>query len=122
MRRVSAGRLRHWLTFERLTVENDSDGAQVEAWVPAFPVGHIMPAEVTPISGREFIAAAATQSKVTHRIKIRYREEFLALGFTMRARTARSGLVFNIEGALPDPDSGVRYITLMASSGISPGM
>lgn len=121
MRTVKAGRLRHWLAFEMLDPNGqttDSDGAHVETWVPAFVPNHVMPCEVTPISGREFLAAAALQSKVTHRIKVRFREGFAA---NMRASTERGGLVYNVEAVIPDPDSGIRYLTLLASSGVSLG-
>lgn len=121
MRRVAAGRLRHWLTFEILVHDVDSDGAHVENWAPAFPVGFVMPAEVTALSGSELIAAAAQQSKVSHRLKIRYREGFVERGSKMRARSERGGIVFNIEAVIPDPDSTIRYLTLLASSGVSPG-
>jgi SPP1 family predicted phage head-tail adaptor len=116
---VRAGRLRHWVRFETYRVELDSDGAQVEAWLPAFAVNTRMPCEVLPISARELLAAAAVQSKVTHRIKVRYREEFIRNAYKMRG--VYRGVEYNIEGTIPDPDSGVRFLVLLASSGLSPG-
>ena len=116
MRTLSAGRLRRWVAFEVLVVDLDSDGAAVETWVPAFSTNHVMPCEITPISGHELMAAAALQSVVTHRIKTRYRD-----GFTARMRATERGVVYNIEAVIPDPDSGIRFVTLLASSGASPG-
>jgi SPP1 family predicted phage head-tail adaptor len=72
------GDFRHWLTFEDLVVELDSDGAQVETWVPAFEVNSRMPCEVTALSGRELLAAQAIQSKITTRLKVHYRPGFKA--------------------------------------------
>ncbi len=120
-KRVKAGRQRHWLTFESLVVENDSDGRTVEDWVPAFDPNPTMPCEVTPIIGREFLAGSALQSKVTHKIRVRFRPGFADDGAKMRGVTKGGGLVYNIEAAIPDPDSMRRYITLLASSGVSPG-
>lgn len=117
-KKVSAGRLRHWLSFETLIHELDSDGRTVEAWAPGFEVNHAMPCEVTPLIGREFLAGNALQSKVTHKIKVRFREGFEA---NMRGVTKGGGLVYNIEAVVPDPDSMRRYITLLASSGVSLG-
>lgn len=114
---MRAGRLRHHLTFERLTEELDSDGAMVTAWVDAFDVSSRMPCEVTPLSGRELIAAQAVQSIVSVRIKTRYRPGFVA---KMRAR-GEGGTLYNIEAVIPDPDSGRRYVTLMCSTGANEG-
>lgn len=120
---MEAGRLRHWLTFEAPTVEIDSDGAQVADWVDAFEVSTRMPCEVTALSGRELLAAQAIQSKVTTRIKTRYRPGFMA---TMRAwyqdpRGTSPTIIYNLEAIIPDPDSRIRYVTLLASSGLNQG-
>lgn len=113
---MRAGGLRHWLTFEDLVTGLDSDGATVEDWVPAFAVSSRMPAEVTPLSGRELIAAGGVQSKVTHRIKVRFRN-----GFRARMRAVEREVYYNIEAVIPDPDSGFRFLTLLASSGVNAG-
>jgi head-tail adaptor len=118
MKTVSAGRMRRQVLFESLTVQLDSDGAHDEVWAQAFDVSPRMPCEVTPVSGRDFIAAAATQSLVTHRLKVRYRPGFSAP--RMRG-TDEFGTVYHIVAVLPDPDSGRRYLTLLANSGVSPG-
>lgn len=108
--------MRHWLTFETLVEEMDSDGARVEVWADAFDVSPTMPAEVTPLSGRELIAAASTQSRVTHRIRIRYRD-----GITAKLRAVERTTVYNIEAVIPDTKSGQRYLTLLASTGTNEG-
>jgi len=111
------GERRHWLTFESPETELDSDGAQVSIWVPAFPINHRMPCQVVALSGRELIAAQASQSRVTTRIVTQYRSGFNA---SMRARYGQ-GEVFNIEAVIPDPESRNRYVTLLASSGVNEG-
>jgi SPP1 family predicted phage head-tail adaptor len=107
---------RHWLTFESLVEEMDSDGARTDVWAPAFDVSPTMPAEVEPLSGRELIAANAVQSRVTHRIRIRYRE-----GITAEMRAVERETVYNIEAVIPDQDSGLRRLTLLASTGTNEG-
>lgn len=114
MLKLPAGRLRHRVTIEEQLVELDSDGAQVEAWVP-FGDGRALPAEITPLSARELIAAQAVSSKSTTRIRIRYRP-----GITAAMRIRHRGMVYEIEGVIPDPDSGRRFITLLASSLLNP--
>lgn len=122
---MQAGRLRHWLTFEDLLVTLDSDGAQVEEWVPAFQTNSRMPCDVVALSGRELLAAQATQSKVSTRIVTRYRPGFRA---RMRAwdldpaiAPEGQGTIYNIEAIIPDPDSRIRYVTMLASSGVNEG-
>ena len=114
---VQAGRLRHWVSFEILPAEPvlDSDGRIEEVWLPVFG-GQKQPAEITPLSGRELVAAQGVHSKVSTRIKLRYRE-----GFEARMRALHRGVVYNVEAVIADPDSGYRYVTLLCSSGVNEG-
>lgn len=114
---MNAGALRHWVTFERLTLVKDSNGDDSEEWVDAFPVNSRMPCEVVALSGRELIAAQAVQSRVTHRIVCRYRPGFNA---AMRALLP-DGTIFNIEAIVPDTDSRISHSTLLAYSGTNAG-
>lgn len=114
MLKLPAGRLRHRVKIEELVVELDSDGAQVEAWVP-FGDGRYLPAEISPLSARELIAAQAVHSKVTTRIRLRYRS-----GITASMRVRHRDMVYEIEGVIPDPDSGRRLVTLMTTSLMDP--
>ena len=114
---MRAGGLRHWLTFESQVTELDSDGAQATDWFDAFPINSRMPCELVDLSGRELIAAQAVQSRVTVRIKVRFRSGFKA---DMRAR-APDGTLYNIEAVILDPDSRRRWVTLLASTGINEG-
>lgn len=114
MLKLPAGRLRHRVTIEELASELDSDGAQVDSWI-TFGDGRALPAEISPLSARELIAAQAVHSKVTTRIRLRYRT-----GITAAMRVRHRDMVYEIEGVIPDPDSGRRFITLMTTSLMSP--
>lgn len=114
---MESGRLRHWLTFETKVVDQDSDGNVTEVWQDAFSTSARMPCEVVFLSGRELITAQAMHSKVTLRVKTRYRPGF---EFVQRA-SSHTGQVFNIEAVIPDPDSGVRFVTLLCSTGVNEG-
>jgi SPP1 family predicted phage head-tail adaptor len=61
------------------------------------------------------IAAATQQSKITHRLKVRFRREFVTRN---ALRATYRGTVYSIEAVIPDPDSGRRYQTLLASTGV----
>lgn len=75
-----------------------------------------VPASLEPLSAREFIAAQATQSQITARIVIRYRE-----GLNAAMRILHNGRIYNIHGILSDPVSGLDYLTLPCSEGVSDG-
>lgn len=111
---MKAGALRHRVFIEDHISELDSDGAMVESWEPVFdgPVS----AEIAPLSGRELIASQAVQSKVSVRIKIRYRAEV-----TARMRVVHRSAIYNIEAVIPDMQSGIRYLTLLCSTGVNEG-
>ncbi len=66
---VRAGLLRKRITIQNTTASQDTYGAQNITW-ENFAVNR--PAEVTPLSGREFFDAQQTQSSIEVRFKIRY--------------------------------------------------
>ena len=111
---MKAGRLRHRIDFQRLEVMQDSDGAIEEVWVNAFPV--MISAEISPLSGRELIAANAVQSNVSTRIRVRYRH-----GIVASMRVVHRGVYYNIAAIIPDQDSGESYLTLNCTSGANEG-
>jgi SPP1 family predicted phage head-tail adaptor len=110
---MEAGRLRHRITIDELIVDINSDGAQVEQWWTAH---RMVPAEISPLSGRELIAAQAVQSKVSTRIVIRYRP-----GIMPSMRVAHRGTVYNVQAVICDPASGIEWITLLCTSGVDDG-
>lgn len=111
---LAAGRLRHRITIEQKVTTQDPDtGAPITAWESW---ADDVPAEVVPLSAREFLAAQAVQSEVSARITIRYRAGLLA---TMRI--IHRGQVYNIAGVLPDNVSGLEYLTLPVSQGVNAG-
>lgn len=113
---MRSGNLRHWVTFERPVTVQDSDGNDEVEWVDAFQINSRMPCEVTDLSGNALFAAQAAQSKVTTRIKVRYRPGFDA---SMRGRLGRT--IYNIEAVIADPESRIRWTTLLCVSGTDEG-
>lgn len=108
---LSAGRLRHRIRIERPDYTQDPiTGEMVLSWEL---VADKVPAAIEPLSAREFIAAQATQSAVTARIVIRRRD----IDATMRI--IHRGRIYNIHGVLADPESGLEYLTLPCSEGVS---
>lgn len=101
----AAGKLNHWVQLVSLETGQDSNGDAVEVWTTQASIW----AEVVPSSAREFVSSSAMQSKVVARIVIRQREIEPTWKVLFR------GQYYNIEGVLPDPVSGLEYITLPVS-------
>lgn len=113
--RMAAGALRHRIRIEQRVTEVDSDdGERTESWEDAF--GVLLSAEIAPLSGRELVAAAAVQSKVAVRVRIRYRS-----GVSASMRVVHRDAAYNIEAVMPDTDSGRQYLTLHCTHGANEG-
>jgi len=108
---MTSYRLRHRIDIEQLQTTRDAIGGIVESWSAVF---EDVPAEIVPMSGRQFVAAQAVQSGVTTRIMIR----FCDVDPTMRVN--HGGVIYNIKAVLPDPTLA-RHINLMCETGVSYG-
>lgn len=86
----TAQELNRKITFQRLTIEQDPvTGAMRETWVDYASVF----AKVEPLVGREFWAAAATQSEDSVKFTMRYKRDIDAA-----MRIGFDGNEFNITG------------------------
>ncbi len=110
------GRLRHLVRIQQQVQGRDADGAVTTSWADLL-VNE--PADITPVSGREFMAAQAAQSEVSARIVIRYRPD-ITVTAAMRVVHDQDGTTYNIRAVLPDP-SLRRYVTLMVQAGVNDG-
>lgn len=118
---IDSGRLRHRVTLEKFDYVRDSNGDVVQdpesgetlrVWV----VLGLTWAAIEPLSAREFIASQAVQSKVTGKIILWYRADV-----DTTCRALHNGKIYQIEGVLPDKDSGIEYLTFMVSQGVNDG-
>ncbi|CAM3407576.1 head-tail adaptor protein [Rouxiella silvae] len=110
---MQAGKLRHRVTLQKRVNHRDPQtGAAIPGWENVKKIW----ADVVPLSAREFVASQAVQSEVTTRITIRKRSDV-----TNKHRILFRGQVYNIEGVLPDPVSGLEYLTLPCSEGANDG-
>lgn len=112
---MQAGKLRHRITFQGLDdVQDPESGEMIKGWVTVWDK---VPASIEPLSVKDFIAAQATQSELSARITIRYRE-----GVLPSMRILHRDKVYNIEGPpLADSKSGLEYLTLAVSAGVNNG-
>ena len=111
---LEAGKLRHRVDIEKQTyVQDATTGEMTTTWTAH---AASIPASIEPLSAREFIQAAATQSAVTARITIRYLP-----GVTAAMRVKHGATIYNIHGVLSDRSSGIEYLTLPVSEGLNDG-
>lgn len=114
---MSAGRLRHRVSIEaKVDARQDQfTGEMLSGWQV---VASGVPAEISPLSAREMIAAQAVQSEVSARIIMRRRYDIDA---SMRIihKTKRSEVVYTIAGVIPDNISSQEWMTLTVKSGVS---
>ena len=78
---------------------------------PKVPGGMLW-AQVTPLRGREFFAAAQSQSEVTTRFRVRYRT-----GFDETMRIFWKGRYYDIKGIPIEVEGGREWIDLMTKAG-----
>lgn len=112
MASTPAGSLRHRVTIQEQSVTINSYGEQVVDWVEVKKVW----ANIHPLSAKEAREAQQIQSKVEARITLRYYS-----GLVASMRILHKGVIYNIEGVIPDPDSMREHITLPVSRGTTNG-
>lgn len=107
-------RLRHRITIQSQvqTQDLDAGGAVIVTWSTLVADE---PAEVVPVSGREYLQAGAMQTEIAARMTIRWRD-----GIAPTQRVLFDGRYYDIQAVLPDP-SARRWLTLMVSAGVSDG-
>jgi len=108
--KMLAPRLRHRVDIKNFSTTQDSTtGAVTDTWAN-FKTS--VPAEIYPLSGREFIASQSTQAGVNTKITVRYQA-----GIEPRMRVVHGSDIYNIKAVLPDP-SLRHYLTLMCEVGV----
>lgn len=110
---MQAGRLRHRVTIEaQQHAQDPTTGEITVTWQPHLSS---VPAEIVPLSGREFLSAQAGQAEITARATIRW-----VSGIEPTMRVVHEGRNFNIRAVLPDPTFR-KHITLMLAEGVNDG-
>lgn len=119
-----AGKLRHRIRIEERVPALDSAGDVVQD-AGTGEVQYIWQlfanawAAISPLSAREFIASQTTQAQIVARISIRYREDLNAAMRIVHIRKDMPDKIYNPHGFLSDVDSGLEYMTIPCSEGVS---
>lgn len=123
---LDSGKLRHRVRIEKYDYLRDSQGEVLQdtvsgevaqQWVEVAEVW----AAIEPVSGREFIQSAATQSKVDARIVIRQRDDVDASMRLVHVRLGRPDVIYNPHAFLEDKESGLEYMTAPCARGVGDG-
>ena len=108
---LPAGNLRHRVNIEeRVETQNSQTGAMETTWRLVL---RDEPADIQPLSVKDFIAAQATQSQITARIVLRWRPEFHP-----QMRIIHGAKVYWPAGFLPDKKYGNEYVTAPCHEGV----
>ena len=107
---MRAGELRERVTIEKPVQVAGKAGATKTTWTEVATNVH---ARVTPLRGQEQVNAMQLSSKVSHRVKLRYRSDVVA-----EWRIIWDGLTLNIR-AVTNPDERRRFTELACDSGVA---
>lgn len=99
---MEAGRLRHRIDLQRVSVTADSHGDQVKTWTTLATVW----AEKIEMTGRERNVGAVVLADVTHEFRIRARPD---LALTPKDRVRFGSRVFDIRAVIERADSRAEY-------------
>lgn len=108
---VDLGKLTHRVVFQQRQSAPDAFGQGDITWVDAFTTW----AEVLPLRGREFFAAAQVQQEHSIKVRIRYRP-----GVTETMRLVWQGRAYDITGAI-QLQGGREWLEIMALAGVKDG-
>jgi len=105
---MRAGSLRHKITFQQLTVANDTWGHSAETWTDQVTTY----AALWTLRGTERMESLKLDNEITHKIRVRYKRD---LNPKMRIKFGER--YFNIL-SMVDPDERHIYYEIMASEEI----
>lgn len=108
---MKAGTLSHRIEIQRPEEVQDPNTGAVDLVWTAYTTQRA--AHYYPLRVRERLAAAAVHSEQTGEFRVRY-----DAGITADMRVIHRGKQFAILGVMPDPDSGLEYMTLAVSEGV----
>lgn len=111
---VLAGELRHRITIQnQVQAQDPNTGEITKTWVDLLPN---IAASVNPVSARELTQSQQTLSQLSTRFVIRYQD-----GINASMRVVYKSVYYNIDGVIADNESGLQWITLACSSGVTDG-
>lgn len=102
--------LKHRITIQQFKIDDD-DPYREEEWSD---YRQNVAAKVTFLSTKELVASGAELSEVKARIQVRYDKKINA-----KMRIIFREELYEIEGVMPDNESGLQWLTLVVSKGLT---
>lgn len=110
--RLFPGRLRHRLTLQQPSLSADGAGGYTRSWADVAALwAEIQPFTARDVSG-ERLQGERLQSRVSHRIRLRYRA-----GVTAEMRLTDGTRIFNIR-AVTVPQEAKEMLEILAEEGV----
>lgn len=106
---MRAGTLRHKITFQSATDVTDNLGGYTRTWSDTYDCF----AAVWPLKGTEALEAMKLEHKVTHKIRVRYRDNI-----TADMRIKFGSRYFDIVGII-NPDERDIMLDIMATESVT---
>lgn len=111
---MNAGELIQRVRLQQLVEGKDATGALTRTWVNVVAAGDgKLWARVRDMTGRQFVAAGATQNEVTTEIRIRLRA-----GIVAKMRVLHRDKIYDIQAPL---ERDQRWLDLMCTQGVNDG-
>lgn len=107
---MRAGSLRHRITIQKSKIKED-DPYREEEWID---YRQNVAARVTFLSTKELVASGAELSEVKARIQVRYDKKINA-----KMRILFRDDLYEIEGVIPDNESGLQWMTIFVTKGLT---
>jgi SPP1 family predicted phage head-tail adaptor len=118
---MQAGRLRHVISIQKPVLTQDELNQDSTEFEDLYTD---VRAEIVPLSGREYVAAKQVNAEVTTRMTLRRLPNIEAncrVVHMIESDDPPTKEVYDILAVLPDPVSGLRYLTLMCVQRFSEG-
>lgn len=100
---MKIGRLRHRIAIEESIAGRDSFGAEISEWRQFIKVW----ADVSPVSGREFIAFKQINAEISTKVTIRY-----IAGVTTEMRVLFDNRIFEITSIINPEEKNVSLLLM----------
>lgn len=113
---MRASTLRHRVTIQQRSTSTDALGQPTTEWTDVATVW----AAVSPLSGRELLAAQAGRAQIAGMVTIRYQRQFAEPAAMAARRILYNGRILNITSSR-DIDEMHQYIELSYSEGVNDG-
>lgn len=123
---IQAGILRHVITIQKPVIGQDDTGQPSTSFEDLYTN---IRAAVVPLSGREYVAAKQVVAEITTRVTIRRLPNIEPYCRILRtvvepsqdSPPTETQEVYDVLAVLPDPVSGLRYLTLMCAQRFTEG-